>query len=192
MNAHEVDVIAMALKKLYTAMLRARGNRWTGYRASDRNNDVWYKIAHLCIENDFNAEDHVRALVTSTRNPYPNMLLGPNAVERTRVYSTESTQNETLHFKAQLARLTGRLRVGDALSSILFDSTESFTPAFRVCIAKLCGVAGIAERYGEAAELELQLNRSLNSVINLVLSKGGVSDATRSALSVADSSNKGH
>jgi len=167
MNASPFDISETSdqLRESYTVCFRSRGGWCARWIPGGKFNDTWRKAAILCLKEGLDPDSHVRALLTTVRNPYPNMLVGERAVARTRSFVEREGCDEVVLFKAQLAKLRGCLNVGEPLEQSLTKQTGDFSATFRYCVASQAGLPAIAMRYKEEAMRELQFRPKLRELV---------------------------
>ena len=170
MTESEISKLGSLVKEAYIDQLRARGGRWCRYDPGPRFDSCWERAARVCVDHGFDPGTHVRALTDTVRSPYPNMLVGTRAVERTRAFMPAEKRDDAMLLRAQVARLHGCLRTGEALADVLNDPSEELTPAVRFCLAVKCGHPDVASKLREAACVELRQRPQLRTQLQELLS----------------------
>lgn len=161
----EIQQIADLIRILYVKYLRKKSPRWRHYTPGARQATFFRKAAELCLQNHLDPDAHVRALINSVEVPHPYMLLGKQALVRTKLFTRSEAKNDFLDFKAQLANLDNRLKTGESLEDILNGPSGDLSPAFRYVVALEAGLFDLAKTLKPAAKAELRFRPKFKELL---------------------------
>lgn len=161
----EIQQTANFIRVLYVKYLRKKSSRWRRYTPGARQAVFFKKAAELCLQNHLDPDAHVRALISSVEIPHPYMLLGKQALVRTRLFVRSEAKNDFLDFKAQLANLDNRLKTGESLECILNGPSGDLSPGFRYAIAIKAGLLDLAKTFEPAAKAEFRFRPKFKELL---------------------------
>lgn len=181
-TGEEIATVARIVRQAYVFSLHARQGRWLRYAPHPRKNWVWTKAAKLCLQHELDPAAHVRSLTETVRDPYPEMLLGEKAVERTTKFIAKPPEHrdERVYLQSQLVHLENCLHTGKDLAHVLMSETADLTSAFRYYMAVRTGLHTVATKYRYEARLELLLKPELRKLLIPLLS-GAHADIAQSS-----------
>lgn len=163
-----VAEIAEQIRSLYVSEMRRRSTH-KNYNPGPRFRSIWNQAARLCLDHELNPNSHVRALLESTRNPYPNMLVGLKALRRTEEYMRREDGYAENTLNACVARLQSWLNCGYDLIDIIQRPQEPFPASFRYVTALRAGLTPIADQYRDQAMIELRTRPAFRRALSKLL-----------------------
>ncbi len=171
-TGEDVAVVARVIRETYVLFLSIRQGRWRRYKPHPQKERIWTKAAELCLQHGLDPAAHVRLLTETVRDPYPEMLVGQKAAERTTRFMAKpcAHRHERMCLESQLAQLEGRIRVGEDLADVLMLELTSLCPAFRYCMAVRAGLHAVAAKCRYEARLDLLLHPERRRLLDRFMS----------------------
>lgn len=162
-SREDLDAVAERLRVMFVFELRTRGR--PPYCPVKNDDGVWEKVALLCIEHGLDPTMHVAAQMDAEPTFFPHALLRNKAVQRTLQRQQDVDIRASL--ESQLLVLRGLLTLGRGLPEVLSNPFADFSPAFRYMVARTAGLFALADRFREAARVELACNPKLRQLVGV-------------------------
>ena len=142
------------IKRLFAEYKKNEVGQYAFRSDSVRNNRAFLRAAEICLEEDIDPDEFVRANIHSVPNAYPNVLSNKaTALKRHREYVAEFSEGGRvdIYVNSQLDSVMGRAQAGWDIVRILTDPNENLCPAIRYVLLGILGFEEAAEKYKDRA-----------------------------------------
>lgn len=173
MSDFDIHEVAARIKALYTSYVRAHPSGMNKtYVPNARWSDVWTKAASQCLEHDLNPEALVRSVLDARLDSkvYPTHLLGVVAIDSAKEFAEREADREFASIQSQLSLLEAYAQRGEDVSVLLSNEFEDLNPSLRYAFAVKAGLRDVADRFKDAARLELRFNSIRLKIMSSLLS----------------------
>jgi len=153
------DVTAKQVKTLYT---RRRRIMHPNYKANERWNTCWEKIADKINKLGCDPVDYIEAqFLYRFPFPHPNTMYSQKSEDMYEVFISEHKSGSFMDdlresFEYMVDLLESRVKIGLTKEDVLVSDSLQFTPLFRYAMLNYFGRGDLAENYRESAFAEYE------------------------------------